>query len=169
MEKINKVVEYLISLGFQVEPCKVPLNRWETIKRDYLCRKSVMKWRHITDKISDFILKRFPIRYKTERPEKSVWLSLKQNDRTIIDVELKPKSRVHSVDFMTFEYSNFDFNIWRVNTFIDSDFPIEEFNLYFENHTWEEAIEEIEYNFASNPILKEMIRDKKLTELLDGK
>ena len=172
MRNINLIIKYLVSLGFQVESCRIPLNRWETLKRDYLYN-AFPSFGPLCE-IKGFLLKRFPIKYKSERPEKSIWLSLKQNNHTVIELELKPKSKAQSIDFMTFEYSNFDFNTWRIRTLIDPGVlkdlkSVEEFYLYFNNHTWEEAIEEIEYHFVNNSFLKERIRDRKLTELLDGK
>jgi hypothetical protein len=158
MNEIYKIVDYLSTLGFVVNPCLIPKDGWERFKMDYIASKK--------SSIFKFIIKKFPLQYLDERPEKSIWLGLKQNKRTIVEIELKPKSKAYPAGFMTFEYDKFDFTEWKVNLMCDG--KSESFFLYMNNHDYDECIEEIEYHFIRVPILKEIIRDKKLEAILNG-
>ena len=85
----SKVTEYLQSLGFKLQPCSIPLNDKEYFKRFFYL--SIRR-----GSLFSLINKLFPIKFKSERDDKSIWFVLRNDEgRTLIEIELKPKSDEH--------------------------------------------------------------------------
>jgi len=165
MEK--EVIDYLTGLGFEIQPCSVPLNDKEYFKRDLFVmigRKSNFLFR--------LLRKWFPIKYKSEREDKSIWFILRDEitRKSIYEIELKPSSDEH-IRSMRFHYDNFDYSKWTLRVcsgpsfaFLDGD----DFFYLYGDPDQGSPIEEIEYHFNQIPELKQLIRQKKLELVLNG-
>lgn len=160
----DKVTNYLLKLGFEIQPCGIPLDDKEIIKRDiFLLIKSKISYRLF------LLLNRvFPIKFKFERNDKSIWFVLRDSGKPIIEVEFKPFS-VERRDGFKFYYEDFDYSRWVVRVYNGPSFAFTDgddiFHLY--QNDIEGVIGEIEHHFREIPILKQKIREKKLKSILN--
>lgn len=82
MEEIRK---YLLYLGFEEVPCRIPKNKTQIFKRHiYLFIKNY------SNKLFDFLLKVSPIKFLKERPNKSIWFSFYDNGKIVTEIEIIP-------------------------------------------------------------------------------
>lgn len=124
-------------------------------------------------------MKTFPIKFKQERPDKSLWFGLrdKETKKTIVEIEVKPKSKLThyglSLVYTDFDYTKYVVQVYTQYVTMDKSFidefgsPIEPFYLYM-NEPFSELIEELELHFNQIPPLREEIRNKKLEQILNG-
>lgn len=154
---MEKVIKYMTSIGFEVQPCSTPLNRNEYKKRDLL-----LLVRSISEFIFFFLIKRFPIKYQSERLDKSIWFILRNDDnKTICEVELKPKSVIYS-------YDNFDYSCWLFRIYTGPTFAFLEGDDIFYLKKDENEIETVENRLGKIPYIKQLIRQKKLESIING-
>jgi hypothetical protein len=172
----DKVTNYLIELGFEIQPCVVPLNDREVLKRDIFL---LIKLK-ISNHMFRFLNKILPIKFKSERDDRSIWFVLRESGKAIIEVEFKPFS-VERRDGFKFYYENFDYSKWIVRVYNNVPFAFtgpgvrlaegdDMFYLYPNkpgHNDMEGVIDEIEHHFREIPILKQKIREKKLKSILN--
>lgn len=153
MEK--QIIDYLISIGFEIQPVGLPLNDFELFKRNlFISIKS--------DWIRFKLLKIWPIKFKKERPNKSTWFKyLDSNGRVIIEISVSPFSLEHRIDTFEKFHTNFDFSKYHLSIY--SPLTENSNTLLDSNCDYLSLIESKLLNI--NP-LKESIRDLKLKQLL---
>jgi len=168
----DKVIQYLLSLGFEISPCYVPLNAKESFKKDLY--DTIRK---ISQRLFIFVNRIYPIKFASTRDDKSIWFILRNVCKaTIFEIELKPA--------VTWGYTlstpyNFDYTKWlfriytKLETLYGTPFVfIDGVDFFYLYPNQEESecgvIDEIEYHLTQIPLLKQLIRDKKLKSILDG-
>jgi len=163
----KEVIDYLTGLGFQIQPCSVPLNDKECIKRNLL-----IMIRHKSEFLFRLLIKWFPIKFKSERDDKSIWFILRDEvtKKSVYEIEFKPKSDEH-IESMRIHYDNFDYSEWTLRVCSGPAFaflPGDDFFYLYDDPEQGNHIEEIEYHFNQIPELKQLIRQKKLEIVLNG-
>ena len=125
MEK--EIINYLISIGFEIRPCSIPQNERENFKRNLL-----LSIKSRSEFLFRFLIKIFPIKYKYERDDKSVWFLLRNEvtKKIICEIELKPKSESIR-KLMRFYYHNFDYSIWEFRVYNGPSFVFLQDDDYF--------------------------------------
>lgn len=159
MEK--QIIDYLISIGFEIQPVGLPLNDFELFKRNlFISIKS--------DWFRFKLLKIWPIKFKKERPNKSTWFKyLDSNGRVIIEISVSPFSLEHRIDTFEKFYTNFDFSKYHLSIYCDSillESLTENSNTLLESNC--DYLSLIESKLLNINPLKESIRDLKLKQLL---
>lgn len=159
MEK--QIIDYLISIGFEIQPVGLPLNDFELFKRNlFISIKS--------DWIRFKLLKIWPIKFKKERPDKSTWFKyLDSNGRVIIEISVSPFSLEHRIDTFESFYTDFDFSKYQFSIYCDSillESLTENSNTLLESNC--DYLSLIESKLLNINPLKEGIRDLKLKQLL---
>jgi hypothetical protein len=160
MEK--QIIDYLQSIGFQIQPVSLPLNNFERSKRNlFISIKS--------DWIRFKLLKFWPIKFKKERPDKSIWFKMPDySGKTIIEISVSPFCLKHRVDIFESFYTDFDFSKYQFSIHCD---PIlleslaEDSNILLESNC--DYLSLIESKLLNIIPLKETIRDLKLIQLLN--
>jgi hypothetical protein len=152
MEK--QIIDYLISIGFEIQPVSLPLNDFEHFKRNlFISIKS--------DWIRLKLLKIWPIKFKKERPDKSTWFKyLDSNGRVIIEISVSPFSLEHRIDTFEKFYTNFDFSKYHLSIYS----PLKYSNTPLDSNC--DYLSLIESKLLNINPLKESIRDLKLKQLL---
>ncbi len=177
----DKVINYLLSLGFEIQPCAVPLDQKNSIKCDLyyiLGSKSV--------RLGNLLRKYFPVKLKSERNDQSIWFILRDKlGKSLYEIEFKPDSvETRGDNFLEIVYSDFNYSKWSFRVcgglifgskFRDPSFAFtdgDDFFYLYDDQEQEEVgcgcLDEIEYHFNQIPQLKQIIREFKLKKLLDG-
>ncbi len=148
---ISEVSDYLISLGFDIQPCSIPLNRNQELKRNLLLM--VMSK---SKRLFYFLRKISPIKYLPERHDKSIWFIYRDGGITY-EIELKPESR-EIREGLSYSYDNFNMNHYflTINEFT-ADITCDD----------EETIIEINELFSMFSGLHSLVRENKLSNILD--
>lgn len=151
----NQIIDYLISIGFEIQLVGLPLNDFELFKRNlYLSIKSNF--------IRSKLLKFWPIKFKKERPNKSIWFKFVNSlGKTIIEVELTPLSEAHRIDHFDKFYTNFDFSKYYLSIYFDGSSE----TILLDSES--DYLSIIETKLLEINPLKENIREFKLSKLLN--
>lgn len=165
MDFVKKISNYLLSLGFEIQPVRVPMNSKEQIKRDmYLIVNDKSKT------IFNFLNKHFPVKYSKERSDKSIWFIFRDSGKPI-EICVRPESK-ETIKNMEFIYSDFNFSHYTIDVLL-SDIWIpsppnqnDSFSLdiYLEKDI--DFIKILEYNLMKVPSLQSIIRDNKLSNII---
>lgn len=153
MEK--QIIDYLISIGFEIQPVGLPLNDFELFKRNlYLSIKSNF--------IRSKLLKFWPIKFKKERPNKSIWFKFVNSfEKTIIEVGITPLSESHKIHQFEKFYTNFDFSKYYLSIYFDDSSE----TILLDSES--DYLSIIETKLLEINPLKENIREFKLSKLLN--
>lgn len=141
MDNIKIITEYLISLGFEITPYRIPLNTNEVFKSDlyYLISKKI-PW------LSKYLKKKIPIKYSEKIPNGDMWLVLRENHKAIVEISI---SKV-SIDNCVVEIFSSDKGV-----------------LTFYIKLKDGYLKSIEDQLIKIDSLKSIIRNKKLTSLIN--
>lgn len=162
---MDKIIEYLKLLGFEIQEPATPLNEFENIKRNfYIFILKTLKM----PRIFYFIRDKYPIKMIKERPDRSVWLSLKADwkkssynlpPKTIVEIELIPSEFLS--DRCQIKASIYaDFDRWSdIMKKDDSTILI---------YKGDNPIEKVEKALYGIDILASILRDNKLKKLLEN-
>lgn len=162
----NKVIQYLQSLGFEIQPCSIPLNSKELSKRNFY-----LMIRSKSEKLFQFMNRNWPIKFKSERDDKSIWFVLRHETtkKVLMEIELKPKSDSKLEDRFQVFYYNFDYSKWKLRLYHGPSFAFMDGDDFFYLYADQDGfMDEIEYHLNQIPILKQLIREMKLKSILDG-
>lgn len=141
---MEDIVKYLLYLGFEEVPCKIPKNKTQIFKRYiYLFIKNY------SNKLFDFLLRVSPIKFLKERPNKSIWFSFYDNGKIVTEIEIRPST------FIPSGYTQLT-HVRMYNT--------EGLIEYF--HSDESTIEEFKEFLYRDKYIKCLIRDKKIESIL---
>lgn len=159
MEK--QIIDYLMSIGFKIQPVSLPLNDFEHFKRNlFISIKS--------DWFRFKLLKIWPIKFKKERPDKSIWFKyIDSNGRVIIEISVSPFSLEHQIDTFESFYTDFDFSKYQFSIYCDAillESLTENSNTPLDSNC--DYLSLIESKLLNINPLKESIRDLKLKQLL---
>ena len=167
----DKVISYLLSLGFEIQPCGIPLDQKNRIKRDIY---SIINSKSIS--ICNLLKKYFPIKFKSERDDQSTWFILRDEfGKSLYEIEFKPDSDESTGGNFEFIYSNFNYSKWSFRVYGGPSFAFTDGDDFFYLYPDQEmedvgcgCLDEIEYHFNQVPKLKQLIREFKLKKLLYG-
>lgn len=179
MDFVKKISNYLLSLGFEIQPVRVPMNSKEQIKRDmYLIINDKSKT------IFNFLNKHFPVKYSKERPDKSIWFIFRDRSGKPIEICVKPESK-ETIKNMEFLYSDFNFSHYIIDVLLSGIWipsPLSgnkmlhpstaatnqndsfSLDIYLEKDI--DFIKILEYNLMKVPSLQSIIRDNKLSNII---
>lgn len=126
--------KYLIELGFNEVPCRIPSSNWQHFKRNIYIR---------IERRNKFIFKLFekyfPIRYKKERFDRSIWFEY--DEQKIVISIIPPRITI----------LNYVFEMHIDGSLVNSEFV--------------ESIGEFEKLLISQPLMKKLIRGRKLKKI----
>jgi len=166
MDFVKKISNYLVSLGFEIQPVRVPMNSKEQVKRDmYLIVNDKSKT------IFNFLNKHFPVKYSKERPDKSIWFIFRDRSGKPIEICVKPESK-ETIKNMEFLYSDFNFSHYIIDVFLSDiwtpSFPNQNDSFSLDIYLEEDInfTEIVEYHLMKVPSLQSIIRDNKLSNII---
>jgi hypothetical protein len=152
ISQLNKIVDYIEQeYDFEIVPCSIPSNYFQYIKRNFyiwIREKNEKLFYFLRDKVS-------PIKFLKERPDGSIWLRKRMSDDRLCEIELKIVYLFNHNGNEVEPYFNYSINIQMLN---DMDtYYIDSFNIVL-----------IDKHLCQIPELKELIRDKKLENILNN-
>lgn len=135
MQNMNMIVEYVQSLGFELQKCSDPLNNFEARKVNlyfYLKNKMLINnslFKIFYTKLFNTLVTYFPIKFKEEREDKSVWFCFRDENKNIVyELEIKPHSNLSKFKNNFFHYNNFNFSLYYITMYCGDNSPV--INLY---------------------------------------
>ena len=187
MKNINMIVDYIQSLGFELQKCSDPLNNFEVrkvnlyfyIKNKMLSNNSLFKIFYT--KLFNILITYFPIKFKEERDDKSIWFCFRDECKNIIyELEIKPHSNLTRTLKLPrtikefYKYSDFNFSLCYMSMYCSYDSPVIKLhnNLFGKTPVITECLGSITINkveeYLSRYGFKDKIRENKLERLLSN-
>lgn len=162
MQTIQPVIKHITDVyGFSTAPCLIPRSGFQYAKRNFYI---FIKKRN--EKLFNFLIKLFPIRFLDERPDGEIWLQ-KRLDGGLCEIEIKPvpvEASIYTTDtkgiFTPTHTGNYRVRIY-YDLHLPSPHPDKTFPLNSIN-----GDKQIDAHFSDIPELNSILRDYKIKKIL---